>query len=95
MQLATCRRETSLSFVPIKALDRQILQLSKEVCDLQAQRQFAVARLRNSTALGVLGSMQAIDITRTPSLLEWFSTTMVTLQQNEAFLLQQVVGEDV
>jgi hypothetical protein len=39
--------------------------------------------------------MQAMDITWTPSLLEWFSTTMVTLQQYEAILLQQVVGEDV
>jgi hypothetical protein len=39
--------------------------------------------------------MQAMDITRTPSLLEWLSTTMVTLQQKEAILLQQVVGEDV
>jgi hypothetical protein len=39
--------------------------------------------------------MQAMDSTRTPSLLEWFPTTMVTLQQNEAIVLQQAVGEDV
>jgi hypothetical protein len=39
--------------------------------------------------------MQAMDITRTPSLLEWLSTTMVTLTQNEAIWSQQVVGEDV
>ena len=76
-------------------LDRQILQHSQEVCDLQAQRQYAVARLRNSIALGALDSMQAMDSTRTPSLLEWFPTTMVTLQRNEAIVLQQVVGEDV
>ena len=79
----------------LKALDRQVLQLSKEVCDLQAQRQCAVARLRNSIALGVLDSMQAMDITRAPSLLEWFPTTMVTLQRHEAIVLQQVVGEYV
>jgi hypothetical protein len=62
---------------------------------LQAQRQFAVARLRNSTALGVLGSMQAMDITRTPSCWGVFSATMVTLKQDAAILLQQVVGEYV
>jgi hypothetical protein len=54
---------------------------------LQAQRQFAVARLRNSTALGVLDNMQAIAITWTPSLLEWLATTMVTLQQNDAIFV--------
>jgi hypothetical protein len=39
--------------------------------------------------------MQAMNITRTPSLFEWLFTTMATLQQNETILLQQVVGEDV
>ena len=76
-------------------LDRQILQLSKEVCDLQAQRPFAVARLRNSTALGVLDSMQAIAITWTPWLLGLFFYYDGDASANEAILLQQVVGEDV
>jgi len=95
LPLEGARPHFPLSPAELKALDRQIFQLSKEVCDLQAQRQCAVARLCISIALGVLDSMQAMDITWTPSLLEWFSTTMVALQQNEAILLQQVVGEDV
>ena len=70
LPLEGARPHFPLSPAELKALDRRNFQLSKEVCDLQAQRQFAVARLRNSIALGVLDSMQAMDIMWTASILE-------------------------